>query len=167
MMSDKIPCRELTSRFPPKASQGARNSRLKPAGLTFLRINQEVFSWVISQTDPLPPLDSENKKGTMFFLCSHVGGGHVEDIRGRGGGVGVDHAFRRDDRGLGAADSPALRQRRALCPDRAGALGKSGTGAIIAHVPRGLPGPKASPLRGESAEEAARAPSSASDRRPP
>ena len=38
-----------------------------------------------------------------------LGGGHVEDIRGRSGGAGVDHAFRRDDCGVGAADSPALR----------------------------------------------------------
>src|ERR1700722_7950246 len=37
------------------------------------------------------------------------GGGHVEDFRGRGSCIGLDCAVCRDDRGLGAADSPALR----------------------------------------------------------
>lgn len=37
--------------------------------------------------------------------------GCVEDIRGRGCSIGVDHAVRRDDRGLGGADSPALTAR--------------------------------------------------------
>ena len=29
---------------------------------------------VILQTDRLPPLDSQNKKGTMFLICSHIVG---------------------------------------------------------------------------------------------
>ena len=29
---------------------------------------------VILQTDPLPALDSRNKKGTMFLICSHIVG---------------------------------------------------------------------------------------------
>lgn len=44
----------------------------------------------------------------MFFLCSLLGDGHVEGICGRSGGVGVDQPVRRDDRGLGAVDPPAL-----------------------------------------------------------
>ena len=75
-----------------------------------------------------------------------LGGGHVEDIRGRSGGAGVDHAFRRDDCGVGAADSPALRLHPRV--RRGQALGKSGTAATIARIPRGLPGPEASPLGG-------------------
>jgi hypothetical protein len=34
-------------------------------------INQAISFSAISQTNPLPDLDSENKKGTMFFLCSN------------------------------------------------------------------------------------------------
>ena len=32
---------------------------------------------VILQTDPLPILDSWNKKGTMFLICSHTGVGFM------------------------------------------------------------------------------------------
>jgi hypothetical protein len=35
-----------------------------------LEVNQAKYFGVIFQTDPLPDLDFENKKGTMFFLCS-------------------------------------------------------------------------------------------------
>ncbi len=47
----------------------------------------------------------------MFFLCSQINGGprRVEDVRGGGGGTGLDFAVCRNDRGLGAADSPILR----------------------------------------------------------
>jgi hypothetical protein len=34
------------------------------------RDGQELTTGVIFQTDPLPALDFQNKKGTMFFLCS-------------------------------------------------------------------------------------------------
>jgi hypothetical protein len=34
--------------------------------------SQELTTGGNAQTDPLPPLDSRNKKGTMFFLCSHI-----------------------------------------------------------------------------------------------
>jgi hypothetical protein len=33
-------------------------------------VNQAFYFGVIFQTDPLPVLDFENKKGTMFCLCS-------------------------------------------------------------------------------------------------
>jgi hypothetical protein len=33
---------------------------------------------VIFQTDPLPRLDSKNKKGTMFFLCSYEEAGMLK-----------------------------------------------------------------------------------------
>ena len=66
--------------------------------------------------------------GTMFFLCSYTGDRHVEDIRGRSGSAGVDRAVRRDDRGLGTADSPALRRRRALYPVGQARWGKAGRG---------------------------------------
>jgi hypothetical protein len=34
-------------------------------------INQALFFGGTFQTDPLAPLDSQNKKGTMFLLCSN------------------------------------------------------------------------------------------------
>jgi hypothetical protein len=36
-------------------------------------INQGLSFGVLFQTDPLPTLDSRNKKGTMFLICSYVG----------------------------------------------------------------------------------------------
>ena len=67
--------------------------------------------------------------GTKTEQCSsyvpNAGGGHVEGFRGRGGGAGVDHAVRRDDRGLGPADPPIVR----TSPDRPRSLGKRGTAA--------------------------------------
>ena len=50
----------------------------------------------------------------MFPLA---GGGYVESFRGGGCGIGVDHAVRRDDRGLGAAVFAALKRMNAS-PDR-------------------------------------------------
>ena len=41
------------------------------------RINQAKYFAVIFQTDPLPVLDSKNKKGTMFLICSHIGVGFM------------------------------------------------------------------------------------------
>jgi hypothetical protein len=37
-------------------------------------INQAKSSAGIFQTDPPPALDSKNKKGTMFFICSRTVG---------------------------------------------------------------------------------------------
>src|ERR1700682_179745 len=54
-------------------------------------------------------LTPRTKKEQCSSYVPISGGGHVEDIRGRGCGAGIDHAVRRDDRGLGAGDSPALR----------------------------------------------------------
>ena len=34
----------------------------------------ELTTGVILQTGPFPPLDSWNKKGTMFLICSHIVG---------------------------------------------------------------------------------------------
>jgi hypothetical protein len=65
----------------------------------------------------------------MFLLCSHIGGGHVEDLCGRSSGAGVNHAVHRNDRGLGAADPPVLGvrgHRGHLFGDIADTLGKSG-----------------------------------------
>ena len=39
-----------------------------------MKSGQELTTGVTSQTDPLPPLDSRNKKGTMFLICSHIVG---------------------------------------------------------------------------------------------
>src|SRR5205823_14752080 len=36
-------------------------------------INQGLYLGVTFQTDPLPALDSKNKKGTMFLICSWIG----------------------------------------------------------------------------------------------
>ena len=112
-----------------------------------------------------------NKTGTMFFLCSVSGGRHVEDIRGRGCGTGVDHTFRRDDRHLGAVDSPTLTQPHPpgqhgrARPARQGlgiktGAGENRDGGHQLPVPRGHIEPEASPLRGESAFAADSAPSS-------
>ena len=35
---------------------------------------RELTTGVILQTDPLPPLDSRNKKGTMVLIGSHIVG---------------------------------------------------------------------------------------------
>ena len=40
-------------------------------------INQAISFGVTFQTDPLPTLDSWNKKGTMFLICSHIGVGFM------------------------------------------------------------------------------------------
>ena len=70
------------------------------------------------------PLDVWNKIGTMFFLCSETReAGDVEDFRGRSSRIGVDCAVCRDDRGLGAADSPVVRP----FADIVDTLGKSRT----------------------------------------
>src|SRR6266550_2448549 len=64
---------------------------------------------------------------TNWEQCSSYvpisGGGHVEDIRGRSCGAGVDHAFRRDGRGVGAVDPPALRWPQRCAPS-GGRLGE-------------------------------------------
>jgi len=39
-----------------------------------VKSGQELTTGVTSQTDPFPPLDSRNKKGTMFLICSHIVG---------------------------------------------------------------------------------------------
>ena len=38
------------------------------------KTGRELTTGVILQTDPPPPLDSRNKKGTMFLICSHIVG---------------------------------------------------------------------------------------------
>ena len=37
-------------------------------------LTKDFFWKVLFQTDPLPALDSRNKKGTMFLICSHIVG---------------------------------------------------------------------------------------------
>src|SRR3979490_2687388 len=96
----------------------------------------------------------------MFFMCSYPGGRHVEDIRGRGGGAGIDHAVRRDDRGLGAGDSPALKLSVARGTSLEPHPGEKLDDRRKSPVRRGLRGAKASPLRGESAFEGHERPSS-------
>jgi hypothetical protein len=94
------------------------------------------------------------------------GGGDVEGIRGRSGSAGIDHAVRRDDRGLGAADSAVLRRvdgnGRNHAPRRR-RLGDAFLGTRLGEKPdsessfaaaRGLLPPNASPWRGESGLEA-------------
>jgi hypothetical protein len=104
--------------------------------------------WVIFQTDPLPRLDSENKKETMFLICSRPREtGDVEDIRGRSGGFGVDLAVCRDDRRLGAIDPAAVRSGGR---ERRGALGEKPDGGRESRVPHGLRAVEASPLPSES-----------------
>jgi hypothetical protein len=91
------------------------------------RPSHPINDQVILQTDRLPGLLTDrNKIGTMLFLCSVSGGRHVEDIRGRGCGAGVDHTFRRDDRHLGAADSPTLKATPGARPAWQGAARKTG-----------------------------------------
>ena len=81
----------------------------------------------------------------MFLICSWiVGVGHVEDVCGRSRGAGVDYAVCRDDRGLGATDSPALMRLAARQVRRAG---EKPDGGREERVPRGLRKAKASPLR--------------------
>jgi hypothetical protein len=41
------------------------------AGEHAILTGQELTKGVTFQTDPLPPLDIENKNRTMFFLCSN------------------------------------------------------------------------------------------------
>src|ERR1700730_830746 len=65
-------------------------------------------------------LTLRTKKEQCSSYVLDKGAGHVEDVCGRGCGAGIDRAVRRDDRGLGAIDSPALIP--APCD-----LGKSGT----------------------------------------
>ena len=74
-----------------------------------LWINQAISFGSIFGTAPRPTLDSWNKKGTMFLICSYLGeSSDVEDVCGRSRCSGVDYAVCRDDCGLGAADPPAL-----------------------------------------------------------
>ena len=89
----------------------------------------------ILQTDPFHALDSRNKKGTMFLICSCMESSDVENVRGRSRCAGVDYAVCRDDCGLGAADSPALgwsgerprlASRRGLCGPFCSPWGKAG-----------------------------------------
>ena len=44
----------------------------------------------------------------MFSIRSSEGAGHVEDLRRRGGSVGIDRVVRGDDRDLGASDPSAV-----------------------------------------------------------
>ena len=37
-------------------------------------LTKRFLSGPLFNADPLPPLDSRNKKGTMFLICSHVVG---------------------------------------------------------------------------------------------
>lgn len=90
-------------------SAGSRPARVPVR--TIPKINQAVFLGVIFQTDPLPTLDVGTKTEQCSSYVHASGGGHVEDFRGRGGGVGVDCAVCRDDRGLGAIDPPTLNAR--------------------------------------------------------
>jgi hypothetical protein len=47
----------------------------RPVSLPLSRkTGRELTTGVILQTDPLPPLDSWNKKGTLFLICSHIVG---------------------------------------------------------------------------------------------
>jgi hypothetical protein len=120
----------------------------------------------------LSPLDSlEQKRNSVRLMFQERGGHYAEDIRGRGCGADIDRAFCRDDRDLGAVDSPALRPRPALGPGWGRPvphpLGEKRDGDPESRVPRGHFRPEASPLRRESAFEAARAPSSSSDRSRP
>jgi hypothetical protein len=58
-----------------------------------------------------PVLDSKNKLGTMFSICSYISrGGHVEGFRRGSSRIGFDFAVYRDGRGLGAAYSPTVRR---------------------------------------------------------
>lgn len=100
---------------------------------------QGLTTGVIFQTDPLPPLDFWNIKGTMFLLCSKVGAKNVEDLRGRSCGAGVDHAFRRDGRGLGPTDPSALRPspRRQRAGGKRGRVGLS-EGSTWTPLPQGI-----------------------------
>src|ERR1700730_10698477 len=69
----------------------------------------ELTTGVISQTDPLPPLDQRTKTEQCSLYVHTSGGGHVEGFCGRSRGTGVDCAVCRDERGLGAVASPALK----------------------------------------------------------
>ena len=91
----------------------------------------------------------------MFFLCSKIveDPRHVEDVRGGGGGAGLDFAVRRNDRGLGAADSPILRS------GGADALRKEGTASGNGALPVDSAGLRHQHCQGESASKAAFAPS--------
>ena len=70
----------------------------------------------------------------------------VADVRGRSGGAGVDYAVCRDDCGLGAGDSAALRRTGNLTHAPCRRAGEKPDGGRAARVPRGLRRAKASPL---------------------
>src|SRR6266576_1127304 len=59
----------------------------------------------------IAPLTRRTKKEQCSSYVPSEEAWHAEDIRGGGGGAGVDFAVCRDDRGLGAADPPALRKK--------------------------------------------------------
>src|SRR6266851_2281394 len=101
-------------------------------------VNQANYFGGIFQTDPLPPLTSGTKTEQCSLYVPISGGGRVEDIRGRSRGAGVDYAVCRNDRGLGAADSPALTPHPALCAGRAG-LGEKRDGGCNCVPPTWTP----------------------------
>jgi len=100
---------------------------------------------------------TKEEQCSSYVLTS--GGRNVEDVRGRGCGAGVNHAFRRDNRDLGAADSSALRPAAAgVGPERGRGgsqeqVGEKRDGGLKSPAPRGQFAPEASPSRGESAFE--------------
>lgn len=83
-----------------------RRDRFRPSPST---LTKRFLSGSFFKLGPQPSLDSKNKKGTMFLLCSVWESDHVEDVCGRSRGFGVDFAVYRDDRGVGPGDPAALR----------------------------------------------------------
>lgn len=79
---------------------------------------QALTTGVIFQTDPIPALDGRTKKEQCSWYVQVRGGRHATGIRGRSSGAGVDRAFCRDDRGLGATHSPILTQGRPRSPGK-------------------------------------------------
>jgi hypothetical protein len=129
----------LTSRIPFFATLTA-DTRERRVPLT-----KRYFSGLFLKLTHCQLLTSGTKREQCSSYVPILEPSYVEDIRGRGGGAGVNFAVRRDDRGLGPADPPVLRSPGGR------ALRKKGKACDNCGLPVDTAGPRDHHRGGESA----------------
>ena len=134
---------------PPSHHRSSRHATPR-SGSPAAKLTKRLFRGSFSKLTPLAALDLRTEKEHCSCYVHISGGGHVEGFRGRGGGAGVDRVVRRDDRGLGAIDPPALKPPSGLISDGGACLGEKRDGGRRWRLPRGHIPADASPLPGAS-----------------